>query len=103
MTLALNMQGKKLADNPVDTRGNPVYNNPVPPKVSYPYILGNYVAKVLRDQEATGQAQDSAGSVATLQMSRSQDNVERVLCAFNYRTIDHASQAGVLLSEVTPG
>jgi len=97
------MQGKKLADDPVDSRGNPVYNNVVPPKVTYPRTLRKYVEKVIRDQEATGQAQDADGSVATLQMSRSQDNVERVLCAFNYRTIDHASQAGVLLSEVTPG
>ena len=103
VSLALNMQGKKLADDPVDSRGNPVYNNVVPPKVTYPRTLRKYVEKVIRDQEATGQAQDADGSVATLQMSRSQDNVERVLCAFNYRTIDHASQAGVLLSEVTPG
>jgi len=102
-TLAMNMQGKKLASDPVDSRGQPVYNNDVPPKVVYPRTLKKYVAKDLRDQEATGQAQDAETSVASLQVVRSTDNVERVLCSFEYRTIDHASQAGVLVSEVTPG
>ena len=101
--LALNMQGKKLSSDPVDAAGNPVYTNVVPPKVVYPRTLKKYVEKVLRDQEASGQSQDAAASIESLVMARSTDNVERVLCSFNYRTIDHATQAAVQLNETTPG
>jgi phage tail sheath gpL-like len=102
-TLALNMQGKKLAKDPVDDKGRPVYTNTVPPKVVYPRTLKKYVEKVLRDQVDTGQATDLDVMLSTLQLVQSTDNVERVLCSVEYRTIDHASQAGVLVSEVTPG
>lgn len=102
-TLALNMAGKKLANDPVDAQGRQVYTVTVPPKVMFPRTLKKYVEKVLRDQVDTGQAQDLDTMLSTLQLVRSTDNVERVLCSVEYRTIDHASQAGVLISEVTPG
>lgn len=101
--LTLNMQGKKLADDPVDDRGQPVYNNITPPKVVYPRTLKPYCAKVITDLVAAGQAQNENAMLETLRLVRSGDNVERVLCSVEYRTIDHASQGGVLVSEVTPG
>lgn len=102
-TLALNMQGKKIADDPIDTQGRPVYTTVRPPKVIYPRDLKAYAIKVLRDQVNAGQAQDLAAMVESLVVQRSEDNVERILCSVNYRTIDHATQGAVLVSEVTPG
>jgi phage tail sheath gpL-like len=102
-TLTLNMQGKKLASDPVDDKGRPVYNNTVPPKVTYPRTLKKYCAKELENLVNAGQAQELDTMLSTLQVVRSTDNVERVLCSVEYRTIDHASQGGIVVNEVTPG
>lgn len=101
--LAVSLAKQKLADDPVDTNGKPVYNRPRPRGVVYPFTLKPKIISKLRQLEAAAQCQRVEESIASLQVLRSTENRGRVLVSFNYFTIDLADQACIYIAESTPG
>lgn len=101
--LAIAAAGQKLADDPVDINGKPVFNRKRPRGVVYPYTIRPKVVAKLRQLEEGAQSQRTEEAIASLQVLRSTENRGRVLVSFNYYTIDLFDQAAVFIAESTPG